>query len=123
MVWFITQYPVFTIVTYIDGLVQERCNSNVLARAVTSTDFRNRLTVPPNSNRIRLTEWFALASLHPPMGPYVSTCSRAAIPHQDPPAYHCKLSRCWFQIKLVSRKYNGNLKSLHAVFLCIKTNL
>ena len=28
-------------------------------RAVTSTDFRNRLTVPPNSNRIRLTERFA----------------------------------------------------------------
>ena len=33
-------------------------------RAATSTDFRNRLTVPPNSNRIRLTN-----GLHPPMGP------------------------------------------------------
>ena len=28
-------------------------------RAATSTDFRNRLTGPPNSNRIRLTERFA----------------------------------------------------------------
>ena len=31
-------------------------------RAVTSTDFRNRFTVPPNSNRIRLTERFASPS-------------------------------------------------------------
>ena len=32
--------------------------SRVKVRAVTSTDFRNRLTGPPNSNRIRLTEQF-----------------------------------------------------------------
>ena len=33
--------------------------SLIHSRAVTRTDFRNRLTVPPNSNRIRLTERFA----------------------------------------------------------------
>ena len=36
-----------------------RPHIRVSVRAVTSTDFRNRLTVPPNSNRIRLTERFA----------------------------------------------------------------
>ena len=35
----------------------------IVFRAVTSTDFRNRLTVPPNWNRIRLTKRFA-----PPYG-------------------------------------------------------
>ena len=40
--------------------------ANQSTRAATSTDFRNRLNGPPNSNRIRLTERFA--------SPYEALC-------------------------------------------------
>ena len=43
----------------------------LILRAVTSTDFRNRLTVSPNSNRIRLTERFA--------SPYGALCFHARV--------------------------------------------
>ena len=46
-------------------------------RAVTSTDFRNRLTVPPNSNRIRLTEQFA--------SPYGALCFHVFTGSDSPP--------------------------------------
>ena len=49
----------------------------VKSRAVTSTDFRNRLTVPPNSNRIRLTERFA--------SPYGALCFHVFKGSDSPP--------------------------------------
>ena len=48
-----------------------------ITRAVTSTDFRNRLTVPPNSNRIRLTERFA--------SPYGALCFHVFTGSDSPP--------------------------------------
>ena len=48
-----------------------------LNRAVTSTDFRNRLTVSPNSNRIRLTERFA--------SPYGALCFYVFTGSDSPP--------------------------------------
>ena len=47
------------------------------SRAVTSTDFRNRLTVPPNSNRIRLTKRFA--------SPYGALCFHVFTGSDSPP--------------------------------------
>ena len=55
-------------------------------RAVTSTDFRNRLTVPPNSNRIRLTERFA--------SPYGALCFHMFMGNDSPPG----LSRLSLQV-------------------------
>ena len=49
----------------------------VYSRAVTSTDFRNRLTVPPNLNRIRLTERFA--------SPYGALCFHVFTGSDFPP--------------------------------------
>ena len=46
-------------------------------RAATSTDFRNRLTGPPNSNRIRLTERFA--------SPYGALCFHVFTDSDSPP--------------------------------------
>ena len=48
-----------------------------LIRAVTSTDFCNRLTVPPNSNRIRLTERFP--------SPYGALCFHVFTGSDSPP--------------------------------------
>ena len=49
--------------------------------AVTSTDFRNWLTVPPNSNRIRLTERFA--------SPYGALCFHVFTGSDSPPGPSC----------------------------------
>ena len=46
-------------------------------RAAMSTDFRNRLTVPPNSNRIRLTKRFA--------SPYGALCFHLFTGSDSPP--------------------------------------
>ena len=70
------------------------------SKAATSTDFWNRLIGPPKLEPYPINRTVGI----PPMGPYISTCSWAAIPHRDPPAYHGKLSPCWFQIKLVLYK-------------------
>ena len=52
-------------------------NISMKTRAVTSTDFRNRLTVPPNSNRIRLTERSA--------SPYGALCFHVFMGSDSPP--------------------------------------
>ena len=49
----------------------------VFYRAATSTDFRNRLTGPPNSNRIQLTERFA--------SPYEALCFHLFTGSDSPP--------------------------------------
>ena len=52
-------------------------SSFMIVRAVRSTDFRNRLTVPPNSNRIRLTERSA--------SPYGALCFHVFMGSDSPP--------------------------------------
>ena len=49
----------------------------IFVRAATSTDFRNWLTVPPNSNRIRFTERFA--------PPYGALCFHVFTDSDSPP--------------------------------------
>ena len=51
--------------------------SSIASRAVMSTDFRNRLTVPPNSNRIRLTKRF--------VSPYGALCFHVFMGSDSPP--------------------------------------
>ena len=48
-----------------------------ITRAATSTDFRNRLTGPPNSNRIQLTKRFA--------SPYGALCFHVFTDSDSPP--------------------------------------
>ena len=48
-----------------------------VCRAATSTDFRNRLTGPPNSNRIRLTKRF--------ISPYGALCFHVFTGRDSPP--------------------------------------
>ena len=54
-----------------------RTHPMLAARVATSTDFRNRLTGPPNSNRIRLTERFA--------SPYGALCFHVFTDSDSPP--------------------------------------
>ena len=60
-------------------------------RAATSTDFRNRLTGPPNSNRIQLTERFA--------SPYESLCFHVFTGSDSPPGPPPRLS--WQVVSLL----------------------
>ena len=65
-------WPVF--LTFLVKMIWWICD---LLWAATSTDFCNRLTVPPNSNRIRLTERFA--------SPYGALCFHVFMSSDSPP--------------------------------------
>ena len=94
-------------------------NSHIVVfRAVRSTDFRNRLTVRPNSNRIRLTKRFA--------SPYGALCFHVFTGSDSPPGP----SRLSLQVVslLVSNQTSvtqikRQSKIITCGVLCIKTNL